>query len=349
MSIRSRFFDSEASDRIYTSDAWAEIFERLATEGYVKEVESGLAVSESDPAAMSVDVALGVAWLQGRFFEVHTSTETLTIADSDPTDDRIDRVVVRLSFANREITLEVLTGTPAASPTAPALTRDANTYEISLAQVLVGATVTSIVNADITDERDDAAVCGRSIPVVDVQLLDEKGVANGYAPLDGDGDVPAAHLDKAPSSAPTTVAKPSNETLASSTTLQDDDDLTFEIGANETWLVEYRLFYSSPTAADLKMDISGPSGVAGSYGIVALDTAATGTSGDVTVPSDNSLATDQVLGGAGFDVRLTAIVLATIRNGATAGSVTLRWAQNVSDADSTIVYKDASLVAHKVA
>lgn len=166
MTIRSRFFDSEAGDRVYTSDAWKEIFQRIVGEGYVKEVESGLQVTEANPASMNVSVGLGAAWAQGRFFEVYSAVENRAIAASDPTNPRIDRVVLRLSYTNRTITLAVLTGAPAALPAAPALTRDANTYEMSLAKVSVGAGVTSIVNANITDERDVAAVCGRARPIV---------------------------------------------------------------------------------------------------------------------------------------------------------------------------------------
>jgi hypothetical protein len=67
---------------------------------------------------------------------------------------RIDRVVLRRSLTNRTVDIQVLTGTPGASPTAPALTTNVSgTYEVSLAQILVSPAVTSILNAKITDER----------------------------------------------------------------------------------------------------------------------------------------------------------------------------------------------------
>ena len=46
-------------------------------------------------------------------------------------------------------------GTPAASPTAPALTQNAETYEMPLADIYVGAGVTSILAANISDRRYD--------------------------------------------------------------------------------------------------------------------------------------------------------------------------------------------------
>ena len=64
------------------------------------------------------------------------------------------------TVTNLKISIEVLTGTPAAEPTAPTLTQTASTYEISLAQVLVAAEATSVNDANITDEREYAAISG---------------------------------------------------------------------------------------------------------------------------------------------------------------------------------------------
>jgi len=47
----------------------------------------------------------------------------------------------------------VLTGTPAASPTPPNVTQSSTIWEISLAQVYVGAAVSTIAAGNITDER----------------------------------------------------------------------------------------------------------------------------------------------------------------------------------------------------
>lgn len=154
MTQRSRFFDSVAGDRVYTSDAWAQVVAALMGTGVVKGFGNALNVHESSPAAMSVRVNTGVAFLLGYFFETYTSQETLTIAAADPTNPRIDRVIIRRSLANREATLVVLTGTPGAVPVAPALTTNTSgTYEVTLARVAVAAGATSIVDANITDER----------------------------------------------------------------------------------------------------------------------------------------------------------------------------------------------------
>lgn len=154
MSQRGSFFDSTAGDRVYDAATMARAIDALITDGVIDGEGSELAVTESTPAAMSVRVGLGIAFVKGYYFEVYSTVETLTIAAANATNPRIDRVVVRRSLSARTISLAILQGTPAASPTAPALTQVASgTWEFPLAQVLVPASSSSVVNANITDQR----------------------------------------------------------------------------------------------------------------------------------------------------------------------------------------------------
>ena len=156
MAQRSRFFDSSGGDRVYTSDAWAQVVGAIIGDGVVASGNE-LAVAEASPPAMSVRVNTGKAFLQGYYFEVHTGQETLTIAVAHASLPRIDRVVVRRDLAGRTASLAVLTGTPAESPAAPALTQvAAGVWEIGLASVAVAPAAASIVDASITDERGPA-------------------------------------------------------------------------------------------------------------------------------------------------------------------------------------------------
>jgi hypothetical protein len=68
--------------------------------------------------------------------------------------DRIDRVVLKLDMVNHTVTIEVVTGTPAASPVAPTLTNTTSVYYVKLAQVYVTHAVTTIAADKVTDERD---------------------------------------------------------------------------------------------------------------------------------------------------------------------------------------------------
>lgn len=121
----------------------------------------GCAVTEDSPASMNVRVASGVgaspgseSGLQGAYPFVNDGTVVLAIGASHATLNRIDLVIVRVrdsafSGVTNNVTLEVVAGTPNASPVAPA----APANSLILAQVLIGAAVTTITNSVITDRR----------------------------------------------------------------------------------------------------------------------------------------------------------------------------------------------------
>lgn len=121
-----------------------------------------MAVSQNGTPNMSVNVAAGLividgtqdATHQGSYVCLNDAVTNLTISAADPTNPRIDIVVAKVqdtqySGATDAWSLAVVTGTPAPSPTPPA----APANSIILAQVAVAALATSIVNANITDER----------------------------------------------------------------------------------------------------------------------------------------------------------------------------------------------------
>jgi hypothetical protein len=77
------------------------------------------------------------------------------VTAADPTLNRIDRVILRMDTTAQTIRLVVKPGTPGASPTPPTLQTDRTPYfEIPLYQIYVGAGVTTILNANLTDERE---------------------------------------------------------------------------------------------------------------------------------------------------------------------------------------------------
>lgn len=145
----ARFFDSVAGDRVYSSDAWADIFGAVHSNGVLL---GGLKVDPAIPVSMDVSVAPGAAFIQGRFYASDDDIP-LEVPPADASLDRIDRVVVRLDYTDRTITTVYKDGTPAASPVAPALQQDASRFEISLAKITVDAGQVSVVAGDITDER----------------------------------------------------------------------------------------------------------------------------------------------------------------------------------------------------
>lgn len=160
MSNNSRFF-ADGTD--YTQPEFAQAlssFKDGYQEGYLNE----LAVTESSPQAMSVDLDTGSAWVQGYYYN-NSASQTLTINTADATNPRIDTVILRLSpLATQNIIAVVLEGTPSATPVAPTLTQTGTTYEIALYDVAVAAGATTILNADLTDRRVIGGIGTAEVP-----------------------------------------------------------------------------------------------------------------------------------------------------------------------------------------
>ena len=161
------YFDSIDDDvREYDAAQFAHIL-KAAVQSGVSSHEGGLEVT-ADGLGMDTRVAYGGCVIEGHVYVLEDdggSPFTLTHEPSG-TADRIDRVVVRLENdqSARRMGVYLLTGTPSASPQPPALTRNAQVWELSLAQVRVRASATAIAPEDVTDERGDGSVCGYAVP-----------------------------------------------------------------------------------------------------------------------------------------------------------------------------------------
>ena len=137
------------------------LFSALVKDGEGTVLAADLAVVEQGTPDMTVDVAAGRAFIkgtestfQGTYFVESRAIENLTITASDASNPRIDLVVAKIedsaeSGATDAWSLAVVAGTPAASPAAP--TQPANS--ILLATVAVAALASTIVDANITDNR----------------------------------------------------------------------------------------------------------------------------------------------------------------------------------------------------
>lgn len=101
----------------------------------------------------------------------NTAAQTLTCNVADGVAGRIDAVVLRWSRTARSVTAAIVTGTPAATPTAPAPTRTADTWEMCLAQISVAAGTTEITAAQITDTRE-TELCGIASSIAQLDSAD---------------------------------------------------------------------------------------------------------------------------------------------------------------------------------
>ena len=144
-------------DAPYTHSEWSSIKNYLlANSGdggfVVPGYNNNLAVAASAPAAMTVEVATGAMFTQGRIYE-NTANKVLDISANSSGFTRIDRIVIRTTYAAQTIRVMVVAGTPAASPVLPVLERDSTYYDVPIAYIWVANGAASIDNTNIHDER----------------------------------------------------------------------------------------------------------------------------------------------------------------------------------------------------
>lgn len=113
---------------------------------------------------MQISVGAGIAWMHWARFKgiVYANTDTVNfvIDQADGALSRIDRLVVRYDIINNTVALAVKKGTFAANPVSPAIQRDAQIYEIALADIHIDRGIIELTQADIYDVRLDETVCG---------------------------------------------------------------------------------------------------------------------------------------------------------------------------------------------
>ena len=140
------------NDRLTTQALWA-------TTGIIK--STSLAVTPNSPVGMSVIIAGGWAAIvgttqsnMGTYVAYNDAPTVVAITTANPTNPRIDLVcaTVQDAFytgAQNNVIFQVVVGTPAPSPVAPAVPANS----IALAEVDVAAGALSITSGDITDLR----------------------------------------------------------------------------------------------------------------------------------------------------------------------------------------------------
>ena len=177
---RYGFFNSTTGDeRSYDSADMAAALRTLASSG-VAAADTCLQVT-AEGSTMRTLVGYGSAMVRGYYYQLKDDGSGIQAFEhtTEAELDRIDRIILRLDLTARTIAMVKLIGTAASTPEAPALTRGSETYEISLAQVLIQAGASEILSSDITDERGDDTVCGLIAPEslrksTIVQMIDDQ-------------------------------------------------------------------------------------------------------------------------------------------------------------------------------
>lgn len=136
-------------------------------------VGNGVYMNELAPTAtnenMSITHGVGHAWINGVAYW-NTTPFVLDIATADGSLNRYDSLMLRLDLSVNETYAVIVQGAYATTPTPPACTRNAETFDLKLCDIYVPAGCTKITQDQITDTRLNSSVCG--VPVFPVEHLD---------------------------------------------------------------------------------------------------------------------------------------------------------------------------------
>ena len=179
MALRYGFFNSVNHDRLYDADDISNYYLKLISNGVFATPANSMQVQARE--GMTVSVTAGWGFINCKWLD-NSAAYMLTLDASDVVLNRIDRIVMRLNpdEAHRNMEIAIKKGTPASTPVPPSLTRVENgVWELSLAQVYIGAGVTEITQSKITDERGNNEVCGWV-----TGLIDQINTTNLFAQYD---------------------------------------------------------------------------------------------------------------------------------------------------------------------
>ena len=150
-------YGSVNHDRRYKSNDFRAYYALFLGNGVFYNNANALKVIEGD--GMTVMLSIGNAFIEGAGYR-NTSVKAIKLDMADGVLARIDRIVIRNDYKVRDTYSAVLKGSYSAQPQAPALTRNADAYEIAVADILVKKGAVSITQADITDTRLNKEICG---------------------------------------------------------------------------------------------------------------------------------------------------------------------------------------------
>jgi hypothetical protein len=157
------------------SDIWRKLFQRdRTTQGYIENYENELAVT--NPSGSTIRVATGAALVDGKFYETDADVDNTVSTPAAAT--RVDRVVLRKSWAAQTVRVAIVTGVEGAG--VPSLTQtDGVTWEIPLAQVSI--TIGGVIT--LTDEREPARsplVQSTGTAFEEIQSIDGNGIITSF-------------------------------------------------------------------------------------------------------------------------------------------------------------------------
>lgn len=150
MSVTFGFYNSKEGDRRYDAIQMSSIFDGIIQDGILQHVGTAMVVKESE--AMIINVGIGRAWFN-HTWTLNDALLPLVVPQSEILLNRYDAVVLEVDSreAVRANDIKIIKGTPASNPTKPTMVKTNDRWQYPLAYIYVGAGVTSIRQANITN------------------------------------------------------------------------------------------------------------------------------------------------------------------------------------------------------
>lgn len=150
---------------------------------------------------------------------------------------------------------------------------------------------------------------------------------------------------------PDVVVKAANETVTSSTTFQDDNDLFVSVSANATYEVKLFLLHDSDATAagDIKIQWTAPAASTMTWGSQGANVSTTSSSAVTETNMQSRTISENAGYGGGDSTGTVAFIQGVLTTSATAGTLQLQWAQNTSNAVASTVRAGSTLSVRRIA
>ncbi|MFF4834112.1 hypothetical protein [Streptomyces sp. NPDC001315] len=165
------------------------------------------------------------------------------------------------------------------------------------------------------------------------------------------------------SAQPVVARKTADTARAAVATVSPDPHLQFDVVAGGVYTMDGWIKYDGPTAADLLLDFSAPSGTEGEWlgwGVGHSPIISFSTGAAIVTDSQqsrgypvrveaNDVTSAKSFGCLGVGAALTMVLMSTVRVGPVGGVYSLDWSQQTSDASPVTLFTDSWLRLQRIA
>lgn len=161
MAFHSGFFNSKNLDRTYTAEDFTSYLSSIICNGILDTYGQNFKLTAAS-SGLKVNLGTGKAWIDGHYF---INDARYSIDLSSYQDESLPRfvaisILLDVGESVRSVSLEIIPGTPAESPTLPSLPHDENKTRLLMYAVRLNPSATSLTENDWFDYREDKNVCG---------------------------------------------------------------------------------------------------------------------------------------------------------------------------------------------